>query len=103
MYLSYFRLYLREFGDTARFRFLRGPYIANLTNFQDIEMGPAFKKESFILVRTSPIFVCTLKRRYSDFKISKMRQEGKSVIFKDIEMEPSERRNTNGYKRFSFE
>ena len=33
-------------------------------------------------------FVLQRVRRYSDFKSSEMRQEEKSTIFKDIEMEP---------------
>jgi len=47
----------------------------------------AFERESFVLVYISPTFICTQwVWRYSDFKISEMRQKGKSVIFKDIEM-----------------
>ena len=40
------------------------------------------------------------------FKISEMRQNGKSAILKDIEMRPipfKSKRGTNEYKRFSFE
>jgi len=51
-----------------------------------------FERESFVFVCTSPTFVCASKgSEISDFKISKMRQEGKSVIFKDIEMGPAKR------------
>jgi len=60
LYLYYFRLYLKVFGDT--FVFLRNLYIANLANFKDIEMGPmAFERESFVPVCTSITFVCTSK------------------------------------------
>jgi len=46
-----------------------------------------FERESFVSVCTSPTFVCTSRIwRYSDFKISEMRQEEKSIIFQDIEM-----------------
>jgi len=46
-----------------------------------------FKRESFVPLLLS--FVPRRVRRYSDFKISKMRQERKLVIFKDIEMGPT--------------
>jgi len=38
----------------SAFQFLRNPYIANLANFKDIEMGlTAFERESFVPVCTS--------------------------------------------------
>ena len=62
----------------SKFQFLHNPYIANLANFKDIEMGPmAFERESFVPQRI---------RKYSDFKISKMRQEAKPAIYKDISL-----------------
>ena len=61
MYLSYFRLYLKVRRYSV-FQFLRNPCIANLVNFQDIEMEPmAFERESFVPVYTSPTFVCISK------------------------------------------
>jgi len=46
----------------SAFQFLRDPYIANLANFQDIEMRPtAFERESFVPVCNSLTFVCTSK------------------------------------------
>jgi len=49
-------------------------------------MGPtAFERESFVPLLLS--FVPQKVQRYNDFKISKMHQEGKSIIFKDIEIE----------------
>jgi len=52
-------------------------------------MGPtAFEREPFVPVCISPIFVCTSKgskiQRFQNFEI----QEGKSVIFEDVEMRP---------------
>jgi len=45
LYLSYFRLYLKEFGDTAR-------PLVNLINFQDIEMeSTAFERELYFFFR----------------------------------------------------
>ena len=41
LYLSYFRLYLKGFGDTTRFSFC--PCKTNLANFQDIEMEPRYE------------------------------------------------------------
>jgi len=46
----------------SAFQFLRNPYIANLANFKDIEMGPtAFERKSFVPVCTSLTFVSTSK------------------------------------------
>jgi len=46
-----------------------------------------FEKESFVPLLLS--FVPQRVQRYSDFKITEMRQEGKSTILKDIEIGPT--------------
>jgi len=75
----------------SAFQFLRNSYIANLTNFKDIEMGPmAFERKSFVPVCTSITFVCTSKgseiQRVSDF--AQLLYSANLANFKDIEMGP---------------
>jgi len=68
--LSFVSQRLRRYNA---FQFLRVLYIANLANFQDIEMGPtAFERELFVLVCTSPTFVCISK----DSKIQRFQNFG---------------------------
>ena len=65
----------------SAFQFLRDPYIANLVNFQNIEMGSKAKENhlySFVPLLFS--FVLQRVRRYSNFKTTETRQEGKSAI-----------------------
>jgi len=68
--LSFVSQRLRRYNA---FQFLRVLYIANLANFQHIEMGPtAFERELFVLVCISPTFVCTSK----DSKIQRFQNFG---------------------------
>jgi len=51
-------LYLKGFGDTARFSFC-ATYIANIANFKDIEMGPLYSISEPFEVQTKVIEVPT--------------------------------------------
>jgi len=55
---SYFRLYLKELGDTTFFKISEMRQEGKSTILKDIEMRPTiFERESFVSVYTSFIFV----------------------------------------------
>jgi len=78
----------REVRRYSAFQFLCNPYVANLANFKDIEMGPsAFERESFVPLLLS--FVPQRIRRYSAFQFLRNLYIANLANFKDIEMGPT--------------
>ena len=104
LYLSYFRLYLKEFGA---FQVLRDPYIANLANFQDIEMvrnGTNGIRKRTVCTRLYLSYFRLYFKGFEDTAISKFRNSrGEIGYFWRCRNETNgKRRSTNGYKRISF-
>jgi len=93
LYRLLFRLYLKQLnkkwkiknGQRSTLRFFNFIYCHSKENRLYLSY---FYLYPFVPLLLS--FVPQRVRRYSDFKISQMRQERKSVIFKDIEMAKGE-------------
>jgi len=88
---SRYRNGIKGSGDTAISKFHKCVKSGSRSFLKISKWDQQHSKENLLypFVPLLLSFVLQKVRRHSDFKISKMRQEGKSIIFKDIEMEPT--------------
>ena len=109
LYLSYFHLYLKEFGDKRDLVFAQSLY-NELSQFSRYRNGTNGIRKRIVCTRLYLSYFRLYLKGFEDTAISKFRKCVKRVrrSFLKIEIKKkdrndSERRDTNRYKQFSFE